>query len=251
MSNETQIESNTQTLPNEINPNTTDSAKTKVRNLLVILKPTVLNSVVTFLIFIILLALKKKLALTLSISLGVYLLIAFVFQPLYKDKINLKFANFSFNKTKEKASIITSNSQSIVLAIKGKALTGISLLKVEWFTDYVYLSTVWDFLMEEGIIIQDCREGCFLIIRKTAALKRAADLSEKAKKMVKEIEKSILLTKKKFDIEYTRLGLQLVKGQEQLQSIFQLGQFQDKFLISDDNNLTDEDILFLKNGSSF
>ncbi|MHA1123800.1 MAG: hypothetical protein ACTSPC_13470, partial [Candidatus Heimdallarchaeota archaeon] len=146
-----------------------------------------------------------------------------------------------------KISLIGSNNQSIILFTKKNFLIGISLLRVEWITNFVNLGSIWDFLQEEGIQIQDCREGCFFVIRKMTDAKKSGDLQEQATKLVKEIERTILLMKKKFDIDFENLNLHLVKGQERILLILNIGLEPERFDAFPD--ISEEEIDYIKNST--
>ncbi|MHA1221377.1 MAG: hypothetical protein ACTSQB_06555, partial [Candidatus Heimdallarchaeota archaeon] len=82
MRNETTTLLDNQSLPNEITSDYSENnLKSKLKKSLSLLKPTLLNIAITFIGFIILLAISKSLLLTLAISLGVYLFQSFVIQP--------------------------------------------------------------------------------------------------------------------------------------------------------------------------
>ncbi len=206
-----------------------EKLKIRLRNILGNLKPTVVNSVISFIVLIIVLALTKNLGVTIAIVVGIYFIVSFVLQPIFEKGLGRKISSLGFGNSANKTSLIPSNNQSIALFMKKNTLYGISLLSVEWITNFVNLSSIWDFLQDEGIQIQDCREGCFFIIRKKCAIKKSSDLQEQAIKLVKEIERTILLMKKKFDIDFENLNLYLVKGQERILMILNIGLEPERF----------------------
>ncbi|MBK5112827.1 MAG: hypothetical protein KGD59_14370 [Candidatus Heimdallarchaeota archaeon] len=203
--------------------------KSKLGKIFAWLKPTILNSVITFIVFICVLAVTKLLGITIAVTFGTYILVSFFLQPILEKGLGKKLNILGFGNSKNKTSLIRSNNQSITLFTKKNFLIGISLLSVEWITNFVNLSSIWDFLQDEGIQIQDCREGCFFVIRKKCAIKKSSDLQEQATKLVKEIERTILLMKKKFDLDYENLNLHLVKGQERILMILNIGLDPEKF----------------------
>jgi len=238
------------------NPNTTaeisnrfssNKLKIKLTNIFVNLKPTVVNSVLTFIVFVIVLALTKLLGITIAITVGTYLIASLVLQPIFEKGFGKKINNLGFGNSANKTSHVKSNNQSIALFMKKNTLIGISLLNVEWITNFVNLSSIWDFLQDEGIQIQDCREGCFFIIRKKCSIKKSSDLQEQATKLVKEIERTILLMKKKFDIDFENLNLHLVKGRERILTILNIGLEPERF--DTFTEMSEDDIAYIKNSS--
>jgi len=218
--------------------------KEKLEEALNLLKPTILNVILTFAIFIILLAAVQKLSVATLVAISAYLLIAFLIQPLIVKKTGKKFGNFNFGSSKNQSSIVPTTNNSIVLYTNKKELIGISLLNVEYFTNYVQLNTVWDLFVDEGIHIQDCREGCYLVIRKSVPLKKSKTLVDSATHLIKEMERTILLTKKKFDLEFDNLNLTLVKNQERICMILNLGLYQTKF--GDMIELSEEELDYIR-----
>jgi hypothetical protein len=203
--------------------------------------------VITFIVFVCVLAVSKLLGLTIAVTLGTYLLFSFLLQPILEKGLGKKITSWGFGDSKNKTSLISNNSQSVILLAKKNLLIGISLLSVEWITNFVNLSSIWDFLQNEGIQIQDCREGCFFVIRKKCTIKKSSDLQEQATKLVKEIERTILLMKKKFDIDYENLNLHLVKGQERILMILNIGLDPEKFDAFPD--ISEEEIDYIKNST--
>ncbi|MCK5182946.1 MAG: hypothetical protein KAQ95_01485, partial [Candidatus Heimdallarchaeota archaeon] len=203
--------------------------KVKLGKAITLLKPTIFNSVIAFIVFVFVLTISKLLGITIAVTLGTFILASLLLQPIFEKRLGRKLSGFGFGKAKNKTSLISSNNQSIILFMKKNFLIGISLLRVEWITNFVNLSLIWDFLQEEGIQIQDCREGCFFVIRKMAVTKKSSDLQEQATKLVKEIERTILLMKKKFDIDFENLNLHLVKGQERILLILNIGLEPERF----------------------
>lgn len=221
--------------------------KTKLGKAITLLKPTILNSVITFIAFVVVLAITKLLGITIGVTLGTYILASLLLQPIFEKRLGKKLTSFGFGKDKNKISLIGSNNQSIILFTKKNFLVGISLLRVEWITNFVNLSSIWDFLQEEGIQIQDCREGCFFVIRKMTDAKKSSDLQEQATKLVKEIERTILLMKKKFDIDFENLNLHLVKGQKRILLILNIGLEPERFDVFPD--ISEDDIDYIKNSA--
>lgn len=221
--------------------------KTKLGKVITLLKPTIFNSVITFIVFVIVLTITKLLGITIAVTLGTFILASILLQPVFEKRLGWKLTGFSFGNAKNKTSLISSNNQSIILFTKKNLLIGISLLSVEWITNFVNLSSIWDFLQEEGIQIQDCREGCFFVIRKIAVTKKSSDLQEQATKLVKEIERTILLMKKKFDIDFENLNLHLVKGQERILLILNVGLEPDRFDAFPE--ISEDEIDYIKNST--
>jgi len=221
--------------------------KAKLGEAIAQLKPTIFNSVITFIVFVIILAITKLLGITIGVTLGTYILASLLLQPFFEKRLGKKLTGFGFGKAKNKISLIGSNNQSIILFTKKNFLIGISLLRVEWITNFVNLGSIWDFLQEEGIQIQDCREGCFFVIRKMTDAKKSGDLQEEATKLVKEIERTILLMKKKFDIDFENLNLHLVKGQERILLILNIGLEPERFDAFPD--ISEEEIDYIKNST--
>ncbi|NPE07092.1 MAG: hypothetical protein GNW80_02320 [Asgard group archaeon] len=221
--------------------------KAKLGKAIALLKPTIFNSVITFIVFVIVLAITKLLGTTIGVTLGTYILASLLLQPIFEERVGRKLTSFGFGKAKNKTSLISSNNQSIILFTKKNHLIGISLLRVEWITNFVNLSSIWDFLQEEGIQIQDCREGCFFVIRKITDAKKSSDLQEQATKLVKEIERTILLMKKKFDIDFENLNLHLVKGQDRILLILNIGLEPERFDTFPD--ISEEEFDYIKNST--
>ncbi len=221
--------------------------KTKLGKAFALLKPTIFNSVITFIVFVIVLSITKLLGITIGVSLGTFILASLLLQPIFEKRLGRKLTGLGFGKAKKKTSLISSNNQSIILFTKKNHLIGISLLSVEWITNFVNLSSIWDFLQEEGIQIQDCREGCFFVIRKMIEAKKSSDLQEQATKLVKEIERTILLMKKKFDIDFENLNLHLVKGQERILLILNIGLEPERFDVFPD--ISEDEIDYIKNST--
>lgn len=221
--------------------------KAKLGKAIALLKPAIFNSVITFIVFVIVLAITKLLGITIGVTLGTYILASLLLQPIFEKRLGRKVTGFGFGRAKNKTSPISSNNQSIILFTKKNHLIGISLLRVEWITNFVNLSSIWDFLQEEGIQIQDCREGCFFVIRKMTEAKKSSDLQERATKLVKEIERTILLMKKKFDIDFENLNLHLVKGQERILLILNIGLEPERFDAFPD--ISEDEIDYIKNST--
>jgi len=221
--------------------------KVKLGKAIALLKPTIFNSVITFIVFVIVLTITKLLGITIVVTLGTFILASLFLQPLFEKGLGRKLNSLGFGKANNKISLICSNNQSITLFTKKNLLIGISLLRVEWITNFVNLSSIWDFLQEEGIQIQDCREGCFFIIRKNSIIKKSCDLQEQATKLVKEIERTILLMKKKFDIDFENLNLHLVKDQERILMILNIGLEPERFDAFPD--ISEDEIDYIKNST--
>jgi hypothetical protein len=247
MSNENPI-IETQTISKEIQPEySTSDFKQKMKKGLALLKPTFVNIIVTFITFIVLLAISRNLMLSVLICACIYLIVAFLIQPLLQKKFGKNLKVISLKTDKDLPELIFSNNKSVILYIQRKTLIAIALLRVEWLANIIYLNQIWHFLQKEDIQIQDCREGCFLVFRKIIQLKSNKGLEDEAKKLVKSIERTIQLTKKKFDIEYENINLRLVKGQEIAQTILFLGLASGKFINGTEQN--HDDYSYLKNDS--
>ncbi|NHK33035.1 MAG: hypothetical protein FK730_16930 [Asgard group archaeon] len=249
MSNENPI-IETQTMSKEIQPEYSANAfKQRMKKGLSFLKPTSANIIVTFITFIVLLAISRNLILSVLICACIYLIVAFLIQPLLQKKFGKNFKVISLKANKDLPELISSNNKSVILYIQKKTLNAIALLRVEWLANIINLNQIWHFLQKEDIQIQDCREGCFLVVRKTMQLKSNKGLEDEAKKLVKLIERTIQLTKKKFDIEYENISLRLVKGQEIVQTILLLGLASGKFINGIEQN--PDDYSYLKNNSLY
>lgn len=211
----------------------------KFNRLLTYLKPNIFNVIISFVIFLVLLLATKRLGVSFLVGFTIYILVAFALLPFIKtkfgDKLNLNIMESSRIKTQ----IIETTSRSTVLIKQNKNLIGIALLKIEWSYTIVPLNNMCDFMQEEGIQIQDCREGCYLVVRKKTEYKRSGSLEEQAKKLIKEIDKTILLTRKKFDMEFENMHLHLIKGQENILTILNLGLLPCKFKVYQE--MSDED----------
>ncbi|NHJ31733.1 MAG: hypothetical protein FK732_02615 [Asgard group archaeon] len=221
--------------------------KAKFGKVIAMLKPTIFNFATTFIVFVIVLAVTKLLGISIIVALGIYVCTSLFLQPLFEKSFSKKLNSLGFKNSKNNTSLITSNNQSIILYVKKNLLIGISLLRVEWIENFVNLSSIWDFLQEEGIQIQDCREGCFFVIRKKNHIKKSSDLQEQAIKLVKEIERTILLMKKKFDIDFENLNLHLVKGQDKLLMILNIGLELERFDTFPD--ISEDEIDYIKNST--
>ncbi|HUT81169.1 MAG TPA: hypothetical protein VMZ29_08195 [Candidatus Bathyarchaeia archaeon] len=249
MSNETatQIEVETALQSDITSRFTKKELKIKTAKIISLLKPTIVSALTTFTAFLIILGFSKNFLYALLGSITVYLIFAFILHPLIKNKLGKNLSLLSLKREPNKITVISSNNKSILLSLQNRRLLGISILRADWGDFYIDLEPIWDFLQEEGIHIQDCREGCFLIIRKYADVKNINNLQEHAAKLAKELEKTILLTKKKLDHEFNNLALFLVKDQEKIQNILQLGLASEKF--SQLNEFTEDDIDYFRNNS--
>ena len=216
----------------------------KLKKALTQLKPTFMNVLLTFIAFLISLVVSKNLTLTLAITLGVYLGIILLIQPLIKNHQMKAFLQNPFQKSFSVPQKLPTKSQTVLLYQHEKSLIAISLLRVKWFERALSLKLLWDYLQEEGISIQDCQEGCFLVIKKQEKIDSMAKLEEEATKLVRELEKVIILTKRKFELSFTNVMLKLVKGQEQIKMILHLGLSPEKFVTPP--ILPEEDILLVK-----
>lgn len=241
------IEQQSLTTQNE-NSFSVKKLKEKVTKILPYLKPGLINSIISFIAFLITLLVSQKLAISFLITILTYFTISLFFKPIIVEKFgsNLNFPGLSSSKTK--TGIIDTTSKSTILVRQDKFLIGIALLKAEWDLNYIRLVNLWDFFQEEGIQIQDCREGCFLVIRKKARFKNSKSIEDDAKKLIKEIERTTLLTRKKFDMEYDNFYLRLVKGQENILTILNLGLAPHKFKIYQE--MSEEDFTSLRLASS-
>jgi len=248
MSNDTTVVLEQQTLTTK-NENTfsTKKLKEKIGKVLPYLKPGLINSIITFIAFLITLLVTQKLGLSLLIPLLTYLVISLLIKPLLLEKFGPNLKIPSLSNSKVKSGYIETTSRSAILIKQDSYLIGIALLKAEWDMSYIRLVNLWDFCQREGIQIQDCREGCFLVIRKKAVFKRGKSLEEEAKKLLKELERTTLLTRKKFDMEYENFHLRLVKGQENILTILNLGLVPNKFKVYQE--MSEEDFASLQIGS--
>jgi hypothetical protein len=201
--------------------------KLKVKKYLHYFKPNLVNILLTFITFLLLIIITRKLGLTFIITFISYLLFAILVSPFLEKNFLSKF-NFISSK-KETTSLLKSTSNKILFFSNNKYLRGLSLLKLEWTANIAYLNRMWDFLMEENLQLQDCKEGCFIIIKKKIQIIKTKNLQEAVFELTKEIEKTALLIKKKFEMEYDFFQIKLVKGQENILTILNLGQSIDKF----------------------
>jgi len=242
-----QLISNTENIT--LLPETSKKATLKSRLAKIIshLKPAFLNILLSFVALLITLAFSQRLLLALVVALGAYLSSIFLVQPFIKNK---QFYSFLQNPFKRRYSLprkLPTNNQTVILYLEEKTLTAISLLKAKWFDTQISLRFLWDFFMEEGIFIQDCREGCYIIIQKQQKITSSTPLQEEATKLVKEIEKTVYLTKRKFELSFDNIILKLVKGQEEIKTILHLGLSPEKFLAP--HELAEEEILAIKRDS--
>jgi hypothetical protein len=247
MSNENTV-IDPQSLPTEIKPKYAGNVKTKFKKALTLLKPTIINVVLTFAAFLILLATTRMLGIAILVGFCVYLLMGFAIQPIFKDKLGKSMKTISFKKESEKPEQIPTKNNSIILYKQNRFMIALTLLQVEWFGNFIPLNPLWDLLLSEGVQIQDCREGCFLIIRKKTKINNIKGLEDEANKLVKEIIRTIRLIRKKMEIEYEDINLRLVKDQEIIQNTLHLGLAPDKFVTltewsSDDYNILKNDSL--------
>ncbi|NHJ87537.1 MAG: hypothetical protein FK734_18900 [Asgard group archaeon] len=249
MSNETKKPSEIETtIQNDLSSNfSKKDLKNKVVKIISFLKPTVISAISTFVLFLIILGITKNFIYAILASSILYLVFAFILHPLIKRKFGKELKQLTVKGGTSKITIIPSNNKSILLFLQNRRLLGISILRADWGDFYVDLEPIWDFLQEEGIHIQDCREGCYLIIRKYTDVKNINNLQEQASKLAKEVEKTILLVKKKSELEFNNFILFLVKDQQAIQNILQLGLAPEKF--AQLSELTEDDIDYFKNNS--
>ena len=241
------LESQKTVISTEEQKSTVKTILEKTRKILANLKPNIFNVIISFVVFLILLLLTQKLGISLLIGFVIYVVIAVLQQPIARSSFGQKFSLSLFDNNKANIEIIDTTSKSTLLLKQNKYLVCIALLKVDWSYSIVPLNGMCDFLQEEGIQIQDCREGCFLIIRKKALMKKINDIENQAKKIIKEIERTILLTKKKFDMEFENMHLQLVKGQEQIITILNLGLLPYKFDVF--NEMSEDEFELLRDSN--
>ncbi|NHJ47149.1 MAG: hypothetical protein FK733_05105 [Asgard group archaeon] len=246
MSNESTI-LEPQSIPTEIKPNYANNFKTKFKKALDLLKPTILNVILTFTAFVIILATTKMLGIAILVGVCVYLLMSFAVQPLFKNKLGKSMKVISFKKESEKPELVPTKNNSIILYKQKRFLIALTLLQVEWFGNLIPLNPLWDLLLSEGVQIQDCREGCFLIIRKKIKINASKGLEDEANKLVKEIIRTIRLIRKKMEIEYEDINLRLVKGKEIIQNTLHLGLAPEKFVTL--TEWSSDDYSFLSNDS--
>ncbi len=220
------------------------SFRLKLKKALAKLKPNFVNVLLTFIAFLISLLASKNLTLTLVITLGVYLGTVFLVQPLLKNHQMKVFLQNPFKRSFSTPRELPVKSQTVLLYQSEKTLYAISLLRVDWFEKELSLKLLWDYFPEEGISIQDCQEGCFLIIKKQDEGGSISNLQEKATKLVKELEKTIILTKRKFELSFGNVMLKLVKGQEQIKMILHLGLSPENFITPP--QMSEEDLLLVK-----
>jgi hypothetical protein len=236
----------TQSIPAVVEPNYSKFKKIFKKSIQ-LLKPTVLNVSVTFVLFLIILAVSKILGISILVGVSGYLFTSFGLQPLIKQKFGKNLKIISFKKESTKAELIPTKNDSVLLYKRKKILIAITLLQIEWFGGFIPLNQIWDHLLREGVQIQDCREGCFLIIRKKITINASNGLQDEANKLVKEITRTIKLIKKKIEIEYDDINLRLIKNQELIQTILFLGLAPDKFTSYPE--WSSDDYNYLKNGS--
>lgn len=222
--------------------------KEKMTKILPYLKPGLINSIITFITFLITLLVSQNLAISFFVTVLTYFMISLFVRPVLLEKFGSSLNLPGLSSNKIKTGIVDTTSKSTILVKQNKFLIGIALLKVEWDMSYIRLVNFWSFFQEEGLQIHDCREGCFLIIRKKARFKNNKSLQDDAKKLIKEIERTTLLTRKKFDMEYENFHLRLVKGQENILTILNLGLAPHKFKIYQE--MSEEDFTNLRLASS-
>ncbi|MBN1330621.1 MAG: hypothetical protein JXA54_14200 [Candidatus Heimdallarchaeota archaeon] len=250
MSNEmaTQTEPDRTTLQTDFSSNfSKKELKNKTKEIISLLRPTIVSVLTTFIIFLIILGVSKNFLFALLGGLIIYLGFAFILQPLIKKKFGKNLTQLALKREPGKITFISSNNKSILFSLQNRRLLGISILRADWGDFYIDLEPIWDFLQEEGIHIQDCREGCYLIIRKYVDVKNTNNIQEQASKLAKEIEKTILLAKKKSEHEFNNFALFLIKDQQKILTILQLGLAPEKF--SQLNELTEDDIAYIRNNS--
>lgn len=249
MTNDSVVIIEQQSLPtNNDNSFSVKKLKEKMVKILPYLKPELINSIISFIAFLITLLVSQKLAISLLVTILIYLTISLFVKPILVEKFGSNLNLPSLSSSKIKTGIIDTTSKSTILVKQDKFLIGIALLKAEWDLSYIRLVNLWDFFQEEGIQIQDCREGCFLVIRKKARFKNSKSLEDDAKKLIKAIERTTLLTRKKLDMEYDNFHLRLVKGQENILTILNLGLAPYKFKIYQE--MSEEDFASLRSASS-
>ncbi|MBD3193062.1 MAG: hypothetical protein GF308_20665 [Candidatus Heimdallarchaeota archaeon] len=222
---------------------TPPSFRKKLANIWAIIKPTIFNTVITFIAFIIALFVVQKLLLPSLIALITYGFLVFIIQPLFGEKIQ-KIITALFGNSREIVRLIRTKNDSLLLQEVDNSLVAISLLQVTSLAYPVKLRYLWDFLKEEGIFIQDCLEGCFLIIKKKAKKRGRKNLQELSLQLVKEVHKTIIRTVKRFELEYQTIDLQLVRGEERILTIINLGLTPEKFSLVQE--MPKEDIDYLR-----
>lgn len=231
MSNDNQLTNDTQqTLTLTRDDSLWNNVKTKINKYLPYIKPNLINVLLTFLVLIILITVTKKIGLTAIISVISYFIFAILVNPFVKIKVFSKL-NFSLANKRNAISVLNSTNNKMILLTDNKYFLGISLIKLEWTNNFISLNSIWDFLQEENLQLQDCREGSFMVVRKKIPRKRTKNLQEQVTELTKEMEKTILLIKKKFEIEFDFFQLKLVKGKKNILTILNLGLSVEKFKI--------------------
>ena len=240
MTNESTVVIEQQTITNNNSSFSWKKVKERTMKILPFIKPNLINSIVSFVVFLVTLLVTKKLGISLLATVLTYLVLSLLIRPLFEEKFGANLKLPTLSNTKAKSSYLETTSKSAILVKQDRYLIGIALMKAEWDMSYIRIVNLWDFCLKEGIQIQDCREGCYLVARKKALLKRGKSLAEEAKKLLKELERTTLLTRKKFDMEFDNFNLQLIKGQEEILTILNLGLAPNKFNIYQE--MSEEDV---------
>lgn len=222
-----------------------ENIKLKLMKFLSYIKPNIFNIILTFIAFLLSLLVTQKLGISILIAVIAYFLFSLLLHPLVKSKIGAKFNIQSLSRRTNRISPVTTTSQKVVLTSLNNQLIAIAVLQLDWTSGFIPLNTLWDYFESENIQIQDCKEGCFLIIRKKITLKKVGNIQDQVTKLMSEVEKTVLLTIKKFELEFDFVQIKLVKGQDRILTIMNLGLAPEKFTTFEE--MSEEDFESLRN----
>ncbi|MEA2071392.1 MAG: hypothetical protein U9O98_08890 [Asgard group archaeon] len=213
----------------------------RIKKILIKLKPTFLLLILSFGTFLGVLVITHLLGVSIFCGLFVYIIAGLVFQPFLSEKFGFSF-NALIPTIKKQPQFLQTTSKKLLLFEANSKLIGFVILRITNLIDWVFLSEYCSFFQKEGIIIQDCLEGCFLIIRKE--IKKTTPLVDVVEKLCNSLTHSAVLTKKHFCLKNPELELHLVEDLQLLQEILFLGLSFDNF--SKEKMLTKEQVRYLQ-----
>lgn len=219
------------------------SLKIRLRKLWNTLQPSLFTVIMTFTVFFITLLIVKTMVIPSLVAIMTYGFLVFIVQPLFGERIK-KVVEAIFGRNREIVRLIKTKNDSVIIQQIDNSLIAISLLQVTALAYPVELRYLWDFLQEEEIFIQDCLEGCFLIIKKKTKKIPTKNLQELAVEVVKAVHQTIIRTIKRFELEYENIDLKLVRGQERILAILNLGLSPEKFSFVQE--MPEEDLAYLR-----
>ncbi|MFW9921832.1 MAG: hypothetical protein ACFFDW_00900 [Candidatus Thorarchaeota archaeon] len=217
------------TINNDVSNKLSTNLKLKLTKYLVYIKPNIFNIILTFIAFLLSLLATKKLGVSVLIAVISYLGFSLLLHPLLKSKFGEKINMQSFGRRTNRIAPISTTSQKVILTSLNKHLIALAVLQLEWSTGQIPLISLWDYFESENIQIQDCKEGCFLVIKKKVEIKKIGNIQDQVTKLMSEIEKTVLLTIKKFELEFDFMQIKIVKGQKKILEILNLGLAPEKF----------------------